>query len=173
MTLTAVALTVGASIVAGCADPAPVVAGSRERLAPGITYSADLDGDRSFEKVLVDETAGTITIIDGDVVYRSRDKWRVVGAYLGDTDHNGVLEVVTLLDDEDGRHLGLFAYYGGEYRERLVTSELVPRPAALEVIKGDLILLTLEPAEGQAGIRTLLLRWNGFSFTNVETSPAE
>ena len=114
----------------------------------------------------------------------------MVEAYLGDTDHDGVLEVVTLLDDEEGRHLGLFAYNGGEYREQLVTSELAPRPVTLEVVNfgrahqddevlstaalaGDLIVLTLERAEGQTQAQTLLLRWNGFSFTGIDSSPGQ
>ena len=53
---------------------------------------------------------------------------------MGDTDHDGLLEVVTLVDGDDGRHIGLFAYFGGEYRERLVTQELSPRPRSLQVV---------------------------------------
>ena len=90
---------------------------------PGTTYSADLDGDGACEQILIDGTPASLTITDGDVVYHSRDKWQVVEACLGDTDRDGLPEVVTLLDADDGRHLGLFAYFGGEYRERLVTSE--------------------------------------------------
>jgi hypothetical protein len=174
--LAVIALAAAAFLTAGCSDSENITSVSGDKLTPGVTYSAELDGDRPPEQILID--AGRLIITDGDTVYRSRDKWQVVEACFGDTDHNGALEVVTLLDAEDGRHLGLFAHFGGEYRERLVTQELSPRPLSLEVISfedaaedpeitpfGDLILLTEEPAPGQTGSRTITYRWNGFGFT--------
>ncbi len=172
----------GSSLFAsGCSDPEGIAAASDDRLTPDTTYTADLDGDGASEQILIDGTLASLTITDGDVVYHSRDKWQVVDAWLGDTDHDGLLEVVTLLDDDDGRHIGLFANWGGEYRERLVTSELTPRPLSLEVCNsqkmgdagpldapdGDLLLVTVEPAPGQSETRTILYRWNGFGFTAI------
>lgn len=122
----------------------PVPAQSGDRLAVDTTYTADLDGDGSNEAIRIDEATASLTITDGDTVYHSRNKWRVVDAALGDTDRNGLLEVVTLLDSDDGRHLGLFAYFGGEYRERLVTAGLTPLPLSLRVLPGDLLELTEE-----------------------------
>jgi hypothetical protein len=178
-----VALAAAALLFAGCSDPDPVAAGSGDLLDAGTTYSADLDGDGESEEILIDGAPASLTITDGDVVYQSRDRWQVVEAGLGDTDHDGLLEVVTLLDSDEGRHLGLFAYFGGEYRERLVTSELSPRPVAFEIVPsdqatqgaisaaGDMVSLTLEPAPGQTESQTVLCRWNGFGFTSIE-SPA-
>lgn len=145
-----------------------MAAQSGDRLAADTTYAADLDGDGSRESIRVDGGTASLTITDGDTVYHSRAKWRLLEAALGDTDHNGLLEVVTLLDSDDGRHLGLFAYFGGEYRERLVTSELTPRPLSLRVLPGDLLELTEELPPGQAGTRTVLYRWNGFGFTAMD-----
>lgn len=147
-----------------CSQP-PVAARSDDRLAADITYAADLDGDGGSESIRIEGSTAALTISDGDTVYHSRDKWRLVEAVLGDTDHDGLLEVVTLLDSDDGRHLGLFAYFGGEYRERLVTSELTPRPLSLRVLPGDLLELTEELPSGQEGTRAVLYRWNGFGFT--------
>ena len=184
-----IAVTLVATVFAGCSqdDRAHgVPAAAHDRLEPGITYSADLDGDDVDEQVVIDGTPATLTISDGDVVYRSRDRWQIVQAHLGDTDRDGLLEIVTLVDDDEGRHIGLFAYYRGEYRERLVSSEIVPRPVALEVVgpgstaldpavaatlTGDAVLLTLEAAAGQTGTITVLCRWNGFSFTGIEHGP--
>ncbi len=138
LTAAALVLTVGTLVTAGCSDPSsdrpPVEASSGDKLAPGTAYSVDLDADGSPEQVVVDGDPATLTIRDGDVVYHSRDKWQVVEAHVGDTDHDGLLEVVTLVDGDDGRHIGLFAYFGGEYRERLVTQELSPRPLSLQVV---------------------------------------
>lgn len=169
----ATALLAASSAVAGCSDQAPTVAASGDKLTPGVTYSADLDGDRPPEQIVIDAATGSLTITDGGVLYRSRERWHVVEASLGDTDRDGLLEVVTLLDDEEGRHLGLFAYFGGEYRERLVTSELTPRPLSLRVdgdgtVTGDLVILTVEPAPGQTEPQTIVCRWNGFGFTVIE-----
>jgi hypothetical protein len=142
----------------------------------------DLDGDGQLEAVLLEGPEGSLVITDGKVVYRSRGRWRVVEACLGDVTGDGLPEVVALLDADDGRHLGLFAYYGGEYRERLVTKEFNPAPVALEVVDradllaaapavggaGDIVVLVYDPGQGDsAGYRTML-RWNGFSFTRVE-----
>ena len=158
----------------GCAHPEPVPAAPHDRLWPGVTYSADLDRDGSSELILVDKPGGSVTITDGDVVYHSRPKWHVAAASLGDTDRDGLPEVVTLLDDEEGRHIGLFAYFGGEYRERLVTSELSPRITDFRVVDaedamgtGDDLLVDMEPPAGQSAPARALFRWNGFSFTIV------
>ena len=180
-----VALVAAVLVGTSCSDPEGVAPISRDRLTPGKTFAADLDADGALEEIFVDETDASLTISDGGVVYRSRDKWRVVEAHLGDTDQDGLLEVVTLLDSDEGRHIGLFAYFGGEYRERLVTSEITPRPITLEVVNfeeaiengvivvgftGDLIALTQEPGAGQTGSQTTLLRWNGFGFTGLESA---
>lgn len=172
----------------GCSGPEGVAATPGAKLEHGIVYLADLDGDGACEQVVVDGTPGTLIITDGGTVYRSRDKWRVVEAHLGDTDHNGVLEVVALLDSDEGRHLGLFAHFGGRYRERLVTSELDPRPLSLEIVPpdrapagpdgapasdGDLVLLILEPAPGRTDQQSILCRWNGFGFTGLGPLPPE
>jgi hypothetical protein len=146
----------------------PVPAQSGDRLAADTTYAADLDGDGTSESIRVDGGADSLTITDGDTVYHSRDKWRLVEATLGDTDRDGLLEVVTLLDSDDGRHLGLFAYFGGEYRERLVTSELTPRPLSLRVLPGDLLELTEEFSSGQEGTQAVRYHWNGFGFTAMD-----
>jgi hypothetical protein len=174
------------TVIAGCSDPETVPAASGDRLAPGVTYSVDLDGDSTAEQLRVDGPSGSLTITDGDVVYRSRDKWHLVEACLGDTDGDGHPEVVALLDSEEGRHLGLFAYFGGEYRERLVTSELTPRPLSLQIVAGesgsaagtddpdarvnDLVVLTEEAASGSTEVRTTTYRWNGFGFTAIGTA---
>ena len=113
----------------------------------------------------------------------------MVAACLGDTDGNGLPEVLTLLDASDGRHLGLFGYSrgedGGKYRERLVTGVLRPRPLALKVViagstggaggaaTGDLLVLTEEvdsSATGTAGSKDTTYRWNGFGFTALDTA---
>jgi hypothetical protein len=159
-------------VVTACSESA-ISASSTDRLAVGTTYSADLDGDSDAELLLVDGSTASVTITDGDTVYNSRPRWQVVEACLGDIDHNGLLEVVTLLDSDDGRHVGLFAYFGGEYRERLVTSVLIPRPLSLQVIhgpasSGDLLVLTEEPASGETETQTVTYRWNGFGLTVVE-----
>jgi hypothetical protein len=145
-----------------------VPAQSGDRLAADTTYVADLDGDGTSESIRVDGGANSLTITDGDTVYHSRNKWRVVEAALGDTDRDGLLEVVTLLDSDDGRHLGLFAFFGGEYRERLVTSELTPRPLSLRVLPGDLLELTEELPPGQEETQAVRYHWNGFGFTAMD-----
>lgn len=157
-----------AFLATSCSDPEAVPAWSGDKLAPDTTYAADLDGDGTSEKILIHGTLASLTISDDEAVYRSREKWQVVEACLGDTDHDGLLEVVTLLDSDDGRHLGLFAYFGGEYRERLVTSELTPRPLSLQVGADGLVVLTEETASGETGVRTTTYRWNGFGFTALE-----
>jgi hypothetical protein len=113
--------------------PHPYLLIQADRLVPEITYTDRFDGDGISETVLIESDPASLTIEDGSTVYHSRDKWHIVEAFLGDTDHNGLPEVVTLLDAEDGRHLGLFAYFGGDYRERFVTSALTPRPLSLQV----------------------------------------
>jgi hypothetical protein len=181
--LLTVALVAGARVTVGCGDAATVAAVPGDMLVPGTVYSADLDADGAPELILIDPAARALSLTDGDTVYHSRDKWQVVEASLGDTDHDGLLEVVTLLDDQEGRHLGLFAYFGGEYRERLVTSELSPRPVSLRVVSADqvawgatnadvssghLVVLTVEPAPGQTEVQTIPYRWNGFGFTRIQ-----
>jgi hypothetical protein len=185
--LAAVTVVAVVLLTTGCSDQEGITPVSRDRLTPGETSTADLDGDGTSEEVLVDAEDASLTITDGDVVYHSRDKWQVVQAYLGDTDQNGLLEVVTLLDSEEGRHLGLFAYFGGEYRERLVTSEITPAPVALKVVNfeealkredpelvttliGDMVVLIQAPVAGETRARQTLLRWNGFGFTGVESA---
>ncbi len=176
-----------ALIVTGCAGPETderVAASRCDRLLPGTTYTADLDNDSVLESILIDDSR--VTISDGDVVYHSREKWKVVDSSLGDVDGDGYLEVVTLVDDEEGRHIGLFAFFGGEYRERVVTSELSDTPFALRVcdsgslgdydgpmpsdLRGDLIVL-LDDSDSTAAGPSTLLRWNGFGFTRI--SPGE
>jgi hypothetical protein len=185
VTAAALMLAAGTLVPAGCSDTSshrpPVEVSSGDKLAPDTAYSVDLDADGSPEQVIVDGASATLTIRDGDVVYHSRDKWQVVEAHVGDTDHDGLLEVVTLVDGDDGRHIGLFAYFGGEYRERLVTQELSPRPLSLQVVTagrptedeviaaalaaGDLIVVTEEPTPDATGAQTTIYRWNGFGFT--------
>lgn len=158
---------------------APAQAG--DELLPGIEYSADLDGDAAREELLLDSASATLVITDEEVVYRSREQWHIAQAAVGDTDGNGLLEVVALLDAVDGRHLGLFAYFGGQYGERLVTQPLRPEPLALRVLprdngavtpgeKGDLLVLEERTNKDHAGGSTsvsTLYRWNGFGFTAI------
>ncbi|MCE5253573.1 MAG: hypothetical protein LLG45_05110 [Actinomycetia bacterium] len=185
-------LAVALATAAGCADVEDVTPGSHDELAPGTIYSVDLDGDGADETIVIDGARGSLTITDGDTAYHSRNKWHIVQTWLGDTDHDGLPEVVALLDAEDGRHLGLFAFFGGEYRERLVTSALVPPPLALKVVDskevaqeagfageyaGDVIVLTEEgagdDAAGGPATRDVVYRWNGFGFTAVLPAPSE
>lgn len=131
------------------------------------SVEADLDGDGVEETAWLGRGAGAIMIADGPHTYSARAKWAVVQATIADTDHDGLPEVVALVEDEEGRHVGLFAWRHDRYRERLVTSELVPTPAAMEVyndpaLGGDVIRLF-----GEAG-RSIIYRWNGFGFTVVE-----
>ena len=174
----------------GCSHGGPVPGAKRgDTLQAGLAVSIDLDGDGTAEDVLIDGKTQRLTITDGSVVYHSREKWRVVAACLGDTDGNGLPEVLTLLDASDGRHLGLFGYSrgedGGKYRERLVTGVLRPRPLALKVViagstggaggaaTGDLLVLTEEvdsSATGTAGSKDTTYRWNGFGFTALDTA---
>ena len=160
----------GCSGQTGAIGTGDFAAGPGDKLTAGTAYCADLDGDIHLESILIDEATGALTIGDDDTVYHSRGKWRVAEACLGDTDGNGLLEVVTLLDADDGRRLGLFAHFGGEYRERLVTSILTPRPLSLRILPGDLLELTEEPLPGQSGLRTTVYRWNGFGFTVVDSA---
>ena len=145
------------------------------RLAPvegGLlgTHQIDLDGDGALESVDLGRGQGGIAIVDADVSYRSRPKWSVVAADLGDTDHNGLPEVVALLDRPDGRHLALIGWHAGRYHERLVSSALRPTPKGMRVhrvlgLGGDVIDLDLG---GRLGVRTY--RWNGFGFTDAGSS---
>ncbi len=134
----------------------------------------------------MDDSNDRLTITDGSTTYQSRERWRVTAAALGDTDGNGLIEIITLLDADDGRRLGLFgsASVGGhaEYRERLVTSVLTPRPLALAIRPADalqdtpssdpgtcdLVLLTEEGGGGSGATRQTAYRWNGFGFTAVD-----
>jgi hypothetical protein len=142
-----------------------------QQLAPGVAYSTDMDRDGTPELVIVDRLGGSLTITDGKVTYHSREKWRVASASLGDVDGDGFPEVITLLDDEEGRHIGLFAYFGGQYRERLVTSELTPRPISLTVVDGpsghDALAVDLEPSPGENAPAHAIFRWNGFGFAII------
>jgi hypothetical protein len=180
----ALALVATALFAFTCTDARPV---THDRLVPGVPTSADLDGDGSQEEILVDTADFSLSFRDGAVVYHSREEWRIVQAVLGDTDRDGLTEVVTLLDSEDGRHLGLFAYFAGEFRERLVTQAISPAPIAIEIVDcsqnadsaggdesaaadGDVIVLVQEPAAGQTAARRTLLRWNGFGFTRIKAA---
>jgi hypothetical protein len=134
------------------------------------TRAIDLDGDGALEIVELRHGQGGINIVDGDVSYRSRPKWSVVAADLGDTDRNGLPEVVALLDGPDGRHLALIGRHAGRYHERLVSSALRPAPKGMRVhrvagLGGDVIDLDLG---GRLGVRTY--RWNGFGFTDAGSS---
>jgi hypothetical protein len=176
-TIAAASLAVACGpLLTTCSSPGDhTLALSRGPLILGEAYAADLDGDGTPETILVGEADGRLTISDGQTVYRSREEWLVFEAWLGDTDHNGLPEVVTLLDADDGRHLGLFAYFGGDYREQLVTREIIPAPLALQITTasvGDVIVLTQPPAAGKTELRRTLLRWNGFTFTSVEATVA-
>ncbi len=131
------------------------------------SVEADLDGDGVDETAWLGRGAGAIMIADGPHTYSARTKWAVVQAIVADTDHDGLPEVVALVEDEEGRHVGLFAWRHDRYRERLVTSELVPAPTEMEIyhdpaLGGDVIRLF-----GEAG-RGITYRWNGFGFTAVE-----
>ncbi|MHB9148952.1 MAG: FG-GAP repeat domain-containing protein [Thermoleophilia bacterium] len=131
------------------------------------SVEADLDGDGVDETAWLGRGPGAIMIADGPHTYSARTKWVVVQATVADTDRDDLPEVVALVEDEEGRHVGLFAWRHDRYRERLVTSELVPTPAEMEIyhdpaLGGDVIRLF-----GEAG-RGITYRWNGFGFTAVE-----
>jgi hypothetical protein len=172
-TLAAASLLVAGLLFVACNDDPTVTHAS---LTPGTPANADLDGDGSPEQILVSATDFSLSVTDGAVAYHSRDKWRVAQALLADTDRDGLTEVVALLDSEKGRHLGLFAYYGGEYRERLVTQAMTPAPISIAVVdgsslatsKGDVIVLLQQPTAGDTAPARITLRWNGFSFTRIE-----
>ncbi|MGB9880658.1 MAG: hypothetical protein ACPLRM_07845 [Anaerolineae bacterium] len=150
-----------------------------EKLTIGVAYRVNLDQDPDLETVSVLDPPRSLIITDGDTSYRSREKWRVAEAWIGDVDHDGLAEIITLLDAADGRHLGLFAYFGGEYRERLVTQALSPEPLSLLVITrppqegGDFLLLVEKVKGGPSSVgeadslRATFYRWNGFGFTAV------
>ena len=127
---------------------------------------------------------GSLVLTDGPTVYQSRDKWQVVEAFIADADGNGLPEVIALLESSGGRHLGLFAWMGDRYRERLVTSPLTPQPLSLRIIPvdddlpadsagrqatpvPDLVVLTEEVSEAGGGSVETTYRWNGFGFTAV------
>ena len=143
-------------------------------LVPGQAASVDMDADGVPEHIMVDAQTDRLTIRDGATVYQSREKWRFAQALVDDTDRDGLPEVVALLDAPDGRHLGLFAFFGGQYCERLVTAVLSPRPLSLDTAydpasNGRVILLTEEPASGQGGHPAqTTYRWNGFGFTAAQ-----
>lgn len=151
----------------------PACLGVQSDLGPPPTFLyADLDGDATLEKIRVTSGAEGIVIVDGDHTYRSRAKWRVVDAAIADADRDGTLEVVALLDDEEGRHVGLIAWRGDRYRERLVTSPLVPEPHGLRVRtaedgEGDLIVL-MESSGAE-----IQYRWNGFGFKAMQPDERE
>lgn len=184
-----------ALLVIGCEVLGEAVPSASQGVASGGPWRADLDGDGDEEEVVLHQARGYLVILDGDVIYRTRAKWRVAQALIGDTDFDGLPEVVALVDADDGRHLALFAYFGGKYRERLVTREIMPRPAGLGIIdprqawmivgpeeassivdgqprsgiEGALVVLSQEPLAAGAEPRQIVLRWNGFGFTRVGT----
>lgn len=131
------------------------------------SVDADFDADGVDETAWLGHGAGAIMIADAPHTYYAREKWVVVQATVADTDRDGLPEVVALVEDEEGRHVGLFAWRHDRYRERLVTSELVPTPEVMEIqhdptLGGDVVQLF-----GEAG-RVITYRWNGFGFTAVE-----
>jgi hypothetical protein len=149
--------TSAASLVAPCSDARSV--------------DADLDGDGVDETVWLGAGAAALAIEDGPYTYSARTKWSVAQATVADTDHDGLPEVAALVEDEQGRHIALFAWRRDRYRERLVTSELVPTPVGMEIYRdpahdGDVIRLW--EAEG----RSTTYRWNGFGFTAVDGAGA-
>jgi hypothetical protein len=177
------AIAVVAVVVVAAAALGTVAAASPRRLSASQAahVSLDLDGDGVLESARLGEGRGGIALVDGDFTYTSRDKWLVVATALGDTDRNGLPEVVALLDGPDGRHVGLFAWFGGHYGERLVSAPLTPVPAGLKVRPdpaegGDVLELTEEdPAGGGSGqpqLLTATYRWNGFGYTAVEDASA-
>jgi hypothetical protein len=148
-----------------------------ESAATGVLASADLDGDGALETVWLGRGRQGVVSTDGPVTYTSRDKWRVVVAALGDTDGNGLPEVVTLLDGPDGRHLGLLAWFAGHYAERMVSAPLAPPPLDMRLLAGGsgggmLVELTERvEAAGQGGTEARVVntvyRWNGFGYVAV------
>lgn len=167
----------GAAAVVGCgSDPSTSARSAEPRVAEGVpspeTHSGasralvDLDGDDEEEQVWLGLGPGAVWIVDGPITYRAREKWLVRVAALGDSDRDGLPEVIALVEDDDGLHVALFAWRRDRYRERIVTSALSPRPTGLNVrhdptAGGDVIDL----AEGDGALSTY--RWNGFGFTTV------
>ena len=182
--LVAVALIAATLVSMACAgEPTapPTTAAAKEvdptaahvELAPGEPVEVDLDGDETPETVLLDPGDFTIFIEDGSITYRSRDRWKVVQAAFGDLDSDGLPEVVALLDSEIGRHIGLFAYFGGKYRERLVSQAIDPAPLRMRVIgdgtqAGEVLELQQPSPVPDDAPHVILLRWNGFGFTRIE-----
>lgn len=148
-----------------------------ESTPPGVLERADLDGDGDLEAVQLSRGRQGVVITDGPVTYTSRQKWRVAAAALGDTDGNGLPEVVALLDGPDGRHLGLIAWFAGRYAERMVSAPLTPAPLHLRLLAdggggGMLVELTerVEATwEGAITSRVVntVYRWNGFGYVAV------
>lgn len=149
-----------------------------ESVPPGALESADLDGDGALETVWLGQGRQGVVINDGPVTYTSREKWRVVVAALGDTDGNGLPEVVALLDGPDGRHLGLIAWFAGRFAERMVSAPLAPAPVHMRLLAdgssgcGMLVQLTERiEAAGEGGttarVVNTLYRWNGFGYVAV------
>ncbi|MHB1344428.1 MAG: FG-GAP repeat domain-containing protein [Thermoleophilia bacterium] len=133
--------------------------------------AADLDADGTNELIWLGRGSGAIRIVDGPVTYQARAKWMVREATIGDTDRDGLPEIVALLEDAEGVHVGLFAWRRDRYRERLVTSPIVPPPTSLMVrddstSKGDVIEL------GETDGTVSTYRWNGFGYTIVERAGA-
>ena len=148
-----------------------------ESAPPGVLESVDLDGDGALETVRLGRGRQGVVITDGPVTYTSRQKWRVVASALGDTDGNGLPEVVALLDGPDGRHLGLIAWFAGRYAERMVSAPLTPAPLRMRLLAnrsggGMLVELTerIEATwEGRETARVVntVYRWNGFGYVAV------
>ncbi len=156
-------------LTAACCSSAPVAAASGDEIFRARPVTADLDDDGVDETIRITDER-RLLIDDDPAGYHSRDLWQIAQAFLGDTDGNGLLEIVALLDDERGRHLGLIAWMGDRYRERIVTRALTPRPVALEVVpkaESDIVILDEESASAPGGIVRTLYRWNGFGFTAV------
>jgi len=176
------AVILSAVVAGACSSEQMVPATAGDELRTGSPVSADLDADGALESILLDQQR-RLHIEDGPATYHTREKWAVYQAFLADSDRNGLLEITALLDDADGRHLGLIGWMGDGYRERMVTQELTPRPLALEVVAGAENIVILEESVGEPqggsgsegeppqddGLETVrtVYRWNGFGFTAI------
>ncbi len=163
--LAAVSLVLCAIWVGGCSSQEGLRGKHRPSGKPQL-IEADLDDDGRMEFASLGTGAGGIILVDGDVVYRSRAKWRVIQAEVADLDGDGLPEVVALVDSDAGRHLALFGWHGGAYRERLVSRPLAARPLSFTVTDTILEFLHADrPPES--------FRWQGFGFVNVDEGRAE
>ena len=152
---------------------APVNGGDTATVRPEVqVHDLDLDGDGENERVTLAPGRGGIVIVDGATTYRSREKWTVIQAAIGDSDRDGNPEVVALLEEPRGRRLGLIGWHAGRYHERLVSSLLIPKPLAITIrddpAHGGTVVIVLEDPTVSGEGATTTYRWNGFGFTAVE-----